>query len=62
MSEQPRRRFTVTRTRLDAVDPLPPFDPQEALRQVERLRQLEAELRRVPLGRLERRVQRRSLR
>jgi len=62
MSGKVTRKFTVTRTRLEAVEPLPPFDPLEALRQVERLRVMQAELQGVPLGRIKLQVTRRPLR
>lgn len=62
MSGRAHRKLSVTRTRLGTGEPLPPFNPEEALRQVERLRLLQAELNGVPLGRIKHQVQRRALR
>ena len=58
---QPRRTFLVTRRKLDETDALVHLTPQQAWDQVDHLRRLQAELKGVPMERIQRVVSRRSL-
>lgn len=61
MTEPHKRHYTVVKRKLTDAEPLPSLPAQEALRQVEQLRQIQAELSGTPLGRIQRVVTRRRL-
>jgi len=58
---QPRPTFWVTRRKLDEPEALVHLTPQQAWDQLDPLRRLQAELKGVPMERIQRVVSRRSL-